>query len=309
MKLTRLILLTALFLASASLGAAQATEAPAAPAPAAAETPASAEGTVQAEPGNLYDDAAPGKNAITDAEPVPPPTLGERPAAEKTELIQNYVSITYDNLARTLWAMNVHALDDDLMVDNFLRITECNLYNKFFMNEFEWEKIRDATRKYLMKFKEDFPRRYEYIQPLYLDRYDFALKGFELMKDSAFTQSTRLEMASNVYYKSKCGSEAIRHVQGYPDSVVLTTRRPFKLSFIRVNEALAKEYLAFVKGRYNDPKRGRPAYMRIRVRLDQHLPDLQISQGLYSNYGGVIETIEVFADRDLMFKLYEQAVY
>lgn len=307
MKLARLILLTALFIAPASLQVASATEAPAA-APATGETAPAPAGTVQAEPGNLFDDA-PAKNPITDTEPVPPPSLGERPAAEKTELIQDYVSITYDNLARTLWAMNVHALDDDLMVDNFLRITECNLYNKFFMNEFEWEKIRDATRKYLMKYKEDFPRRYEYIQPLYLDRYDFALKGFELMKDSAFIQSTRLEMAANVYYKSKCGGEAIRHVQGYPDSVVLTTRRPFKLSFIRVNEALAKEYLAFVKGRYNDPKRGRPAFMRIRVRLDQHLPDLQISQGTYSNYGGVIETIEVFADRDLMFKLYEQAVY
>ena len=306
MKLARLILLTALFLSPATAQLARATE-EAAPS---AEAAPAAKGTVQAEPGNLYDDAPAATGALTNPDAnQAPPSLGERPASEKTELIQNYVSITYDNLARTLWAMNVHALDDDLMVDNFLRITECNLYNKFYMNEFEWDKIRDATRKYLMKYKEDFPRRYEYIQPLYLDRYDFALKGFSLMKESAFTQSTRLEMAANVYYKSKCGGEAIRHVQGYPDSVVLTTRRPFKLSFIRVNEALAKEYLAFVKGRYNDPKHGRPAYMRIRVRLDQHYPDLHISQGTYSNYGGVIETIEVFADRDLMFKLYEQAVY
>lgn len=286
MKLARLILLSALFLTPAAVQVAHAT------------------GSVQADPGNLYDDAPQAAPEVK-----APPSLGEKPAAEKTELIQNYTSVTYDNLARTLWAMNAHALDDDLMVDNFLRITECNLYGKFYMNEFEWEKIREATRKYLMKYKEEFPRRYEYIQPLFLDRYDTTLKGFALMKDSAFYQSTRIEIADGVYHRSKCASEAIRHVQGYPDSVVLTTRRPFKLTFIRVNEALAKEYLSFVKGRYNDPRQGRPAFMRIRIRLDQHLPDLYISQGVYSNYGGVIETIEIFADRDLMFKLYEQAVY
>ena len=308
MKLARLLLLTAFFLIPASGQVSYATEAAPADvtAPAAVVPPT---GTVEAAPGDFSDDTPAGAGLTNPEAHQAPPSLGETPNAEKTKLIQNYTSVSYDNLARTLWAMNVHALDDDFMVDNFLRITECNLYNKFFMNEFEWEKIRDATRKYLMKYKEDFPRRYEYVQPLFLDRYDFALKGFSLMKDSAFHQSTRIEFASNVYMKSKCGNEALRHVQGYPDSAILTTSRPFKLTFIRVNEALAKEYLSFVKGRYNDPKHGRPAYMRIRIRLDQHLPDVYIAQGVNSNYGGVIETIEIFADRDMMFKLYEQAVY
>lgn len=264
-------------------------------------------GEVEASP--LYEDPIPVIKTEMPHEEDEKTAPVEVPLIDKTNLVQTYFEVNYDNLVRTLWAMNAHALDDDLMIDNYLKVTECNLYRKFYMSEFEWQKIRGATRKYLMKYKDTFPKRYEYVQPIFLDRYDFSLRGFSLMPDSVYQQTTRLEIASGVFRNAKCGDSLPSAITGYPDHVALTIRRPFKLSFIRVNEALAKEYLAFLKNRFNNAESGRPAFVRFRVRLDKLLPDSSEAQALYTNYEGVVESIEIFADRDLMFKLYEQAVY
>jgi hypothetical protein len=45
------------------------------------------------------------------------------------------------------------------------------------------------------------------------------------------------------------------------------------------------------------------------VRFDQFVGENYTGQKMYGSFAGAIETIEVFADRDMMFKLYEQALY
>lgn len=247
------------------------------------------------------------------AAPAPTPAPAVAPPQEqeykKSEAIQAYVQPSYANLARTLWALNVHSTDNDVAIDDFLMISECGLYSRFYKNEFEWKKIREATRDYLSKHKSSFPRRYEYVQPLMLDRYDFSLKGFGLMPGSDFKSSDRLEMATNLKNSSECPEVSYDYVKGYPSDMMVILKQPFKLSFVRVNEDLAQEYLKILTDREINITKGRPAYLRIRVRFDRYIGNDRTGQGDYAILGGVLETIEVFADRDLMFKLYEQAFY
>lgn len=240
-----------------------------------------------------------------------PPTAEDLAASDtrKTEALRTYVQPSYTNMAKSLWALNVPSLDDDRAIDNFLKITECGLYSRFFTNEFEWKKIRDATRDYLKKYKNTFPRRYEYVQPLLLDRYDFALKGFRLMPDSAFVTSSRLEMVKKMQYTGTCDDVSYDSVPGYPNAMMIMLKQPFSLSFVRINEDLAQEYLKILTDRQIDITKGRPAYIRFRVRFDRYVNSEFIGQDEYAIFGGTLETIEVFADRDLMFKLYEQSLY
>jgi hypothetical protein len=226
-----------------------------------------------------------------------------------TQALQSYVQPSYINLARSLWALNAHSLTNDLAVDDFLMISECGLYKRFYNNEFEWKKIREATRDYLSKNKNTFPRHFEYIQPLMLDRYDFSLKGFRLMPGSVFVSSDRLEMAKNLKSEVACKGMSYGYIDGYPSDMMIILKQPFKLDFVRVNEDLAQEYLKIISEREIRLNEGRPAYIRFRVRFDRYLGDNEVGQHEYAIFGGVLETIEVFADRDLMFKLYEQAFY
>ena len=228
---------------------------------------------------------------------------------EQGELMETYSPFTFSNNARLYWLLHVYSVDNDDMIDNYLKATECDLYSRFFLNEFEWRKVREATRTYLDKFKHTFPRRFEYIQPLSLDRYNFDLKGFPLEEGSVFYQSTRLEMSSYMENGDKCGNQSITKLKGYPPMAMLSIKQPFKLSFIRANEEMAKEYLKFLESKQIDQTRGRPAYIRFRVRIDSYLGEEFASQQIYGNFSGAIESIEVFADREMLFKLYEQPMY
>lgn len=250
----------------------------------------------------------------TAASPAVVETIPATPAAppqesKETEAIQSYVQPSYINLARTLWALNVHNLDNNKAIDDFLMISECGLYSRFYNNEFEWKKIREATRDYLSKHKNSFSRRFEYVQPLLLDRYDFALKGFLIMPGSEFASSGRLEMSKNLKNQKECDGITYDYIKDYPGGMMVLLKQPFKLDFVRVNEDLAQEYLKILADRGTNIKEGRPAFIRFRVRFDRYIDTDQIGQNEYAIFGGVLETIEVFADRDLMFKLYEQAFY
>jgi hypothetical protein len=217
-----------------------------------------------------------------------------------------YVSPSLENFSKTLWLFDAHTLDNSEAVDNYLKITECKLYSRFHGNEFEWRKIREAARKYLGEYKAQFPRYYEYVQPLRLERYDFSLKGFPIANEQQFNSATRLQIMGASDGVNKCG-ELVGKIDGYPNSIVLTTKQPFNLTFIRVPEELAKEYLRMLEGKKVDTRHNRPAYVFFRVRLDQFLETGEESNIYFTNYGGEIEKIEVFADRAMMYPLYEQS--
>lgn len=287
---------------------------PAAPTPAAAPDTAPILGTSRSTAAPAEAQAAPVSSmpkVITEQAEKAPERVPEFGGAAKdsTEILQPYVPPTYDSLARAFWSLNVYSTDEEPMIDNFLMITECDLYRKFYTNEFEWKKIREATRIYLDKYKSSFTRRFEYTQPIFLDRYDFKLKGFSLMEKNVFQTSTKIEVASNLATTVKCSDIDYNNVPGYPSAMMLSVRTPFKLSFIRVNEDLAQEFLKIGDEKNLDLSGGRPAYIRFRIRADRYYGLTYVSQRPYANFGGVIETIEVFGDPDLMFKLYEQALY
>lgn len=233
---------------------------------------------------------------------------GAASSEERVPLLSaEYVSPTYDNIARVLWALEVKDLFDDKAIDGYLQIAECNLFQKFYSNEFRWKKIRERTRDYLDKYKSKFPRRFEYVQPISLDRYDFALKGFPIMLEQQFVGATRLQFSANAQGVTKCPDVILRNFSGYPSGAVLNVKTPFNLTFVRVPEVLAKEYLKMVEGIALKPYEGRPAFIRFRIRVDQFLNEESIDQGNFANFSGALEKIEVFADRELLLPLYTQS--
>lgn len=241
---------------------------------------------------------------------APPPELKAEPEEEKKPdpFTQPYMHLAYKNIARSIWALNGYALTDDIMIDSFVKVTECNLFKRFYEDEFEWRKIREATRAYLSKYKVSFPVRYEYVQPIFFDRYDFSLKGFALTDKSLYSVTTRFEIKNSLdNFEDDCNENSTAIVPGYPFNVILTTRQPFSLSFVRVNEDLAKEYIRMTHN-IETERDGRPAYIRFRVYFNRFINFQHVGQEPYVNFGGAIESFAVYADKDLRFKIYEQSL-
>ena len=83
-----------------------------------------------------------------------------------------YLPTTLENLAKLYWAVGKFTVDDDVAVDNYLRITECPIVLQYFHNDFEWQKIREATRQNLLSHMAGFPRHFEIVEEISLGDYD-----------------------------------------------------------------------------------------------------------------------------------------
>lgn len=216
----------------------------------------------------------------------------------------NYVTPTYDNLARAYWALSIHDLDDDVAIDNFLAITECHIYESYYKNEFEWAKIRGLSKKYLEQNRRYFSTRFVSVQPIMLNRYDMEEGAFELMPDSRYVGAKRLQISGNDHLKSPCPGVRF-NVPNYPHNVVLTARRPFTLKSIAVPAEIAREYVDYMTKNNIEQEEGRPAYLVIRSNLKQYAGTTRDAGQLFASVHGDIESITVYGDKDLTLKLYE----
>jgi hypothetical protein len=219
---------------------------------------------------------------------------------------RSYEQISYQNLTKLAWSYNAYNPTNSMHLNTYLIITECKLYNKFFQNEFEWEKIRKASIEYLNNNRQKVPRYYEYVQPIFLDRYDYSLQGFPIVGAEKNLKSQKnLEFASFQRGLTECGSFDI-NVAEYPSTGVLSLSSPLNLSFIRVPLNLAQQYIEWRVKQGIAKSDNRQAFIRYRIRIDGY-DGIRNYQGLNAfNFRGKLMRLDVFADEEMMLPLYNQ---
>ena len=191
------------------------------------------------------------------------------------EHANEYYSPSVQNLSKMYWKKKTLDLKNDVAIDNFLRINECNLYEDFFTDDFEWDRIRNAARRMLEANQDSFPERFKFLLPVELGRYDSERKGFPLENNTAFIDLRRVEMGGGDNSGTICG---VKHtIDFYPRNIVLALSNPFNFEFLPVDEHVAQAFL--IRRKYDDFKvdnalrlQGfdRIAYARLRVYLSSY---------------------------------------
>ena len=97
----------------------------------------------------------------------------------------DYAKPTWANLVRTMVKFDAFDTTDDALLDEYIIITECPLYQSFYADDFKWNEVRAAVRKSIQSPGADFPSAYGYLTKLQLDRYDFTTKIFRFTDASA----------------------------------------------------------------------------------------------------------------------------
>jgi hypothetical protein len=217
-----------------------------------------------------------------------------------------YTQVSYSNLYKLAWSYDAYSSSNEDALNTYLMITECNLYNKFFVNEFEWEKIKNATKEYIRINKDNVPRYYEYIQPIYMGRYDYSLQGFPIVDAKEFKAQKNFQFASFGSGDTSCGHYNLNPII-YPSTAVISISSPLNLSFIRVPIQLAQKYVEWrsKQGIFEDTKR--QAFVRYRIRIDGYQGVKSYSAGVNAfNFNGKLMRLDVFADKELLLPLYNQ---
>jgi hypothetical protein len=252
--------------------------------------------------------AAPvGEAQQDDSDPVAEALIKDIP--DITDAQDKYIKTTIQNLSKLYWALGMLDLREDEAIEHYLFINECETYNKYLHNDFEWNKIKQATRKMLAKNMAVFPTHFEILQPLNVGRYDEEKQQFELNRDSIMNNVKKLDVAPN-FGVPICG-DAVDDFKDYPRNLILVLVRPFTFKAIPASPELAELYInasqepyEHMNSRFAVNAYQRMAYMRLKVRMIQYLETIDYRGHWRAVIMGTLEGFEVYADHEKAKLLY-----
>ncbi len=277
----------------------------------------------------------PGTNAIQAQEIASPPPAAAAPPAETADNAveaaiddvskvstvfdpTKFVDPSYGNLAKLYWNLGILDIRDGEMIDNYLAITDCELFQTYKSNDLEWSNIRNLARSSIRKNYKSWPTSFKVLIPLYLREYNEEKEYFEVdTKLSAVNSVRRIE---TVFYKSPVTCRKAGEINGYPRNLVLFLNRPFTLPEVPVEKELARLFLDevnvtnkkandfAVKG-LRDAKGLRMAYLEIFFKVHSFKEVVNTQIGLQAVVFTQIDHIRVYADMEKEKLLYEQSMY
>lgn len=80
-------------------------------------------------------------------------------------------------------------LNDDRMIDDFAIVNYCQIYRRYFKDEFSWRQAREAFRRMIQRELESYPENIYLLGTLILGRYDFERKAFILDELNRFDRT------------------------------------------------------------------------------------------------------------------------
>ena len=173
------------------------------------------------------------------------------PAEEQRTEPEDYVEPNWSNLARIYWALGMMDIDNAAHIDNFLLLTECEMYTTYKKNEMEWEDIREASKKSLIREAMKTPTIISVFIPLQLGQYNVEGEFFELKKaESGVDEARVIKTEYNRRNQGTCGK--VGNIEGYPPNLILVLNRPFSLPRVPMERELAPLIDRLAIGGQND---------------------------------------------------------
>lgn len=226
-----------------------------------------------------------------------------------------FIDPNMQNLSKLMWRLGVLDLSDNTAVDNYMMINECELYERYYKNDIEWEKVRAAARQSLNDSIVTFPTKFEIVVPIALGRYNTERQYFEIQSVSKMTNVRRLDinMGNNTQV---CREGAGNSIRGYPRNIILMLNRPFSFTRLPVGRQLAQMYIEDANNNQISLQTikqanvfyDRPAFMRAKVTivsLKEMVQGVQ-SGGPVAILIGQLEGVEIYADVSMQKLLYRE---
>lgn len=229
-----------------------------------------------------------------------------------------YIIPTIESLSKLYWAISKFAKDDDVAVDNFILIHRCDVYKKYYHDEFKWQKVRDAMKKYLQENKSSFPLRYQFTVPIKLGNYDIAKSRFEVINDYKISATRRFEVTASNPEANICGIDVSRSdipFEGYPSGMIVELSRPVDIKVLPVDKDTARQYVDRITKklhdiggdpRYEKYREGlRDAYVILKVKIFAYRQTREVLQGpRMAEVMGVLERMEIYGDPERKMLLF-----
>lgn len=175
------------------------------------------------------------------------------------------------NLSRAYIKLTGVDLADDKLVDDFAIINNCDMYLKFYKDEFNWRQAREAFRRLIQRDLEGYPEYIYLLGNSRLGRYDFDRKAFVFDEKFTFQRVGLLPAPTRV----KCGALQIDRI---PLNYTFRLTNPITLDAIPLDENKARVLTRLMDQELNT---ARKIYVGFYVRIN----DFSTIGNMASGYG------------------------
>jgi hypothetical protein len=232
--------------------------------------------------------------------PLPPEPVQRQAQPQQQKKQPVYFEPTYLNLLRAMIRFKGFDINNDNLLDAYTLIEGCDLYTKFYKDDFAWKQIRTLYRKSLAQKMELLPEYFSFATPLVLDRYDFEVGIFRFAPSSVMRNTHRLVLSDHPV--STCASNS-QNFRRLPTEIGVDVL-PFTIEGLKIPADQAESLISDMKLEKN---KERVVYARFHVYIFS-APLLPISDDIAKTshyvFQGNLETISFFEDPDLRHLLW-----
>ncbi len=157
-------------------------------------------------------DAPPAGASATNATPMPALQADAAPQRQAARKPPVYFEPTYLNLLRSMIRFKGYDIDNDDLLDSYTLIEGCDLYTKFYKDDFAWKQIRAMYRKSLAMKTDLLPEYFSFVVPVLLERYDFQSGIFRFAANSTMRNTHRLILADHPTSTCSTGWESVKRL-------------------------------------------------------------------------------------------------
>lgn len=225
------------------------------------------------------------------------PTDKER----KKKSPEDYIYLDMENLIHIYWALGKLSVHNSRTIDEYLQLTECDIFRRFFNNDIEWYKIREAAKGKLSKIQKDFPKGVRFVVPIRVGRYNLDKEHFQISSDTAFVDTRQLPVLALTNDGGKICGKSIRRLQNYPSRLVLGLDIPLDMQYIHMSPDQAEKLItqqSFIASK-------RTLYLQFFATLRKFQGQDRLYSEWFSYISANIDRVELYEDKGLSRKIHD----
>lgn len=220
-----------------------------------------------------------------------------------------FIAPTATNMLQTALRFGALDINNNIMIDDYAKIAECDLFKAFNNDEFKWQKIRAGLREKIKSEVITYPTSFFINGFVSLDRYDFDNKLFKL------GGADRISSVNALPLTSMPGNVCGQSLKALPKRFVAVLDKQVHVPGFVMDEADANALLERMKQAGN-PERQIMAKFNIRimhidrVRIDYSQVDVWNDTGTYIGKDAEmrlyarLDSLEFFEDKEMAKRIY-----
>ncbi|NBX66894.1 MAG: DUF4852 domain-containing protein [Proteobacteria bacterium] len=228
--------------------------------------------------------------------------LGPASATEEAGTNVKYAPVSLESLSDVLFRKGILKTDDSAAVEEYIRIHECGLYEKYISDDFAWNRIREAYARELQVSLPTLPDGLEITSAISLDQYNMGTNEFDVALKNQMDRTGIISvLESEGGSLAPCRSEdRVNFVpRVHPLSVNVKLDVPVTFKTLPMSRAEADRLVAKMKDRpYENEEDRRAVTLVMRVRLTSVDPLSSVTDPMRRTVLGLLDDFRVYDGPD-----------